>query len=200
MMTESIIGLIEDWGIWGVLISMFIEGSAFPFIGTFSIVTVGLIIDMTWFEIGWISLLGSFIYAIGSYIPYLIGHKLGESVQNRLSPSKRESLEQAKIYFNKYGVWSVAIFSPLHLGNVIPFFAGLSNMNLRSYTLLTMLGIAPSTFLFLSIGRFYNGDTAIMIEKIVDYQSVLLIGFAIITVVYVGLKVLQKKNKKMMNY
>jgi membrane protein DedA with SNARE-associated domain len=199
-MTESILGLIEDWGIWGVLFSMFIEGSAFPFIGTFSIVTVGLIIDLTWFEIGWISLLGSFIYAIGSYIPYLIGHKLGESVQNRLSPSKRENLEQAKSYFNKYGVWSVAIFSPLHLGNVIPFFAGLSNMNLRSYTLLTMLGIAPSTFLFLSIGRFYNGDTAIMIEKIVDYQLVLLIGLAVITVVYVWLKVLQKKNKKMLNF
>lgn len=197
---DLIIGLIEDWGIWGVLISMFIEGSAFPFIGTFAIVTVGFILDLTWFEIGWISLLGSLIYAIGSYIPYSIGNKLGGSAQNRLSPSKSERLEQAKIYFNKYGVWSVAIFSPLHLGNVIPFLAGLSNMNLRRYTLLTMLGITPSTFVFLSIGRFYDGDTAMIIEKIVDYQSVLLIGVAGITVVYFGLKAIHKKNKRIMNH
>jgi hypothetical protein len=41
-MTESILRLVEDWGIWGVLLSLIIEGSALPFIGTFFIVTVGL--------------------------------------------------------------------------------------------------------------------------------------------------------------
>jgi hypothetical protein len=31
-MTESILSLIKEWGIWGVLFSLFIEGSALPFI------------------------------------------------------------------------------------------------------------------------------------------------------------------------
>lgn len=69
-MTETIINLVEEWGIWGVLLSLFIEGSAFPFIGTFFIVTVGFILDLSWFGTGGISLLGSFLYAVGSYLPY----------------------------------------------------------------------------------------------------------------------------------
>jgi membrane protein DedA with SNARE-associated domain len=188
-MTESILRLVEDWGIWGVLLSLIIEGSALPFIGTFFIVTVGFVMDLTWFEIIWISLFGSLLYAIGSYIPYYIGYKLESSVLNRLSASKRESLEKAKTSFTKYGIWSVAISTPLHLGNVIPFLAGMSHMNLRNYTLLTMLGIAPSTFLLLSIGRFYQGDSEKVIEQIVNYQWIMLIGFALITAVYVGWKV-----------
>lgn len=195
-MTETILRLVEDWGIWGVLLSLFIEGSAFPFIGTFFIVTVGFILDLSWFEIGGISILGSFLYAVGSYIPYFIGYKLGNSLENRLSPSKRAGLEKAKTNFSKYGIWSVVISSPLHLGNVIPFLAGVSNMNLRLYTLLTMIGIAPTTFLFLSIGHFYNSDTETIIKTIKDYQSLLFIGFVIITVGYIGWKTRDHRQKK----
>ncbi|QSX24236.1 DedA family protein [Priestia megaterium] len=195
-MTETILSLVEDWGIWGVLFSLLIEGSAFPFIGTFFIVTVGFILDLSWFEIGGISLLGSFLYAVGSYIPYFIGYKLGNSLENRLSPAKRAGLEKAKANFSKYGIWSVVISSPLHLGNVVPFLAGVSNMNLRLYTLLTMIGIAPTTFLFLSIGHFYDGDTGTIIETITDYQSLLLIGFVMITFGYVGWKARGRHQKK----
>ncbi|QTL52896.1 MULTISPECIES: DedA family protein [Priestia] len=195
-MTETILRLVEDWGIWGVLLSLFIEGSAFPFIGTFFIVTVGFILDLSWFEIGGISILGSFLYAVGSYIPYFIGYKLGNSLENRLSPSKRAGLEKAKANFSKYGIWSIVISSPLHLGNVIPFLAGVSNMNLRLYTLLTMIGIAPTTFLFLSIGHFYNGDTETAIKTIKDYQSLLFTGFVIITVGYIGWRTRGHRQKK----
>jgi membrane protein DedA with SNARE-associated domain len=195
-MTETILSLVEDWGIWGVLLSMFIEGSSFPFIGTFFIVTVGFILDLSWFEIGGISLLGSFLYAVGSYIPYFIGCKLGNSLGNRLSLAKKAGLEKVKANFSKYGIWSVAISSPLHLGNVVPFLAGMSNMNLRLYTLLTIMGMAPTTFLFLSIGHFYDGDTETIIETIADYQSLLLIGFVMITVGNVGWKVRSRHQKK----
>jgi membrane protein DedA with SNARE-associated domain len=195
-MTETILSLVEDWGIWGVLLSMFIEGSSFPFIGTFFIITVGFILDLSWFEIGGISLLGSFLYAVGSYIPYFIGCKLGNSLENRLSLAKKAGLEKVKANFSKYGIWSVAISSPLHLGNVVPFLAGMSNMNLRLYTLLTIMGMAPTTFLFLSIGHFYDGDTETIIETIADYQSLLLIGFVMITVGYGGWKVRSRRQKK----
>jgi len=175
---------------------MFIEGSACPFIGTFFIVTVGFILDLSWFEIGGISLLGSFLYAVGSYIPYFIRFKLGNSLENRLSPAKKAGLEKVKANFSKYDIWSVAISSPLHLGNVVPFLAGMSNMNLRLYTLLTIIGIAPTTFLFLSIGHFYSGDPELIIETIAGYQSPILIGFVMITAGYVGWKVRSRRQKR----
>lgn len=183
-MTQTIVSHAEDWGLWGVLLSLFIEGTAFPFIGTFFIITIGFILNLSWFEIAGTSLLGSFLYTAGSYIPFFIGYKLGHSFENRLSPQKRATLEKAKANFSKYGIWSVVISSPLHLGNVIPFLAGASNMNLRQYTLLTMTGIAPTTFLFLSIGHFYDGDTETVIRTIADYQSLLLAGFVIMTAGY----------------
>ncbi|MES9774875.1 hypothetical protein ABWK50_28265 [Priestia megaterium] len=69
-------------------------------------------------------------------------------------------------------------------------------MNLRLYALLTIIGIAPTTFLFLSIGHFYDGDTETIIETIADYQSLLLIGFVMITVGYVAGKCVVAVKKK----
>ncbi|MGI8386778.1 hypothetical protein [Robertmurraya sp. P23] len=76
-MTDLLLNLIDKWGIGGILFSLFIEGSAFPFVGTFFIVTVGFILDLSWFEVTWISLVGSFLYALGSYIPYTALTMLG---------------------------------------------------------------------------------------------------------------------------
>lgn len=187
-MTELLLKLIENWGIWGVLISLFIEGSAFPFIGTFIIVTVGCILELTWIEIFYISIIGSLVYALGSYIPYYIGYKFGYSLGKRLSASKRESLEKARVSFSQHGVWSVAITSPLHLGNVVPFLAGMSKMNLRVYTLLTMMGIAPTTFLFLSIGKLNPGDIDSITNIIKQYQTIILVVCIFITISYIGYK------------
>ncbi|MCM3601769.1 VTT domain-containing protein [Robertmurraya korlensis] len=195
-MKDLLLTLIDNWGIGGILFSLFIEGSAFPFIGTFFIVTVGFILNLSWFEITWISLVGSFLYALGSYIPYSIGYKLGNSVENRLNMAQKEKLEKVKASLNKYGVWSIAVLSPLHLGNVIPFLAGVSNMKVLPYTLLTMLGIGPSTFLLLSIGRFYDGDAKTMINMISEYQTMLLVGLGVMTIGYVSWKILKQRSQK----
>ncbi|MEK3988839.1 MULTISPECIES: VTT domain-containing protein [Robertmurraya] len=195
-MTDFLLTLIDKWGIGGILFSLFIEGSAFPFVGTFFIVTVGFILNLSWIEVAWISLTGSFLYALGSYIPYTIGYKLGNSVENRLNLTQREKLVKVKNRLNKYGVWSIAVLSPLHLGNVIPFIAGMSNMKVLPYTALTMLGIGPSTFLLLSIGRYYDGDAKQMINRITEYQTMLLVMLGAMTIGYISWKVLKQRNQR----
>lgn len=199
-MAEQLVDLLQEWGIFGILVSLFIEGSAFPFIGTFFIVTVGFVMELTLWERAWISLVGSFLYAVGSYIPYYIGYKLEGTLIRRLSPSKQELLEKATAAFRKYGIWSVAISSPLHLGNVVPFVAGMARMNLFHYTLLTMLGIAPSTFVLISIGSFYTGDIDRVIETIDQYQVYVLIGFVVITALYVYWEIMKNKRGKMQRF
>lgn len=195
-MTDFLLTLIDKWGIGGILFSLFIEGSAFPFVGTFFIVTVGFILNLSWIEVAWISLTGSFLYALGSYIPYTIGYKLGNSVENRLNLTQREKLAKVKIRLNKYGVWSIAVLSPLHLGNVIPFIAGMSNIKVLPYTVLTMLGVGPSTFLLLSIGRFYDGDAKQLINRISEFQTMLLVVLGAMTIGYISWKVLKQRNQK----
>ncbi|PFA68415.1 hypothetical protein CN378_07445 [Bacillus sp. AFS015802] len=192
-MSEWILNIAEQWGIWGVLFSLLIEGSAFPFVGTFFIVTMGFILDLTWMEIGIISLVGSLLYTAGSYIPYYICLKLGDKMEEKLKPGKLEKLKAAREKFNRYGIWSVAIGSPLHLGNVIPFLAGMAKMNVKVYSLLTMLGIAPSTFLLLSIGKLYDGKKEVILEVIEDYQVAVFIGFMMVTVLYM---IFKRKGKR----
>lgn len=195
-MAEALFEWLEEWGAWGVLASLFIEGSAFPFIGTFFIVTVGFVMDLTWLEIAWISVAGSALYTIGSYIPYSIGYALGSGLLKRLSPERRRQLEQASAAFSKYGVWSVAIASPLHLGNAVPFIAGMSRMKLHLYTLFTMLGIAPSTFLLLIVGKFYPGDRDAAMDAIAEYQSYVLAAFIILTAAYIGWKMHRSRRAR----
>lgn len=195
-MAEILFEWLEEWGIWGVLASLFIEGSAFPFIGTFFMVTVGFVMELTWLQIAWISLAGSALYAIGSYIPYAIGYALGAGLMKRLSPARRQQLEEASAAFSRYGIWSVAIASPLHLGNAVPFIAGMSRMKLHLYTLLTMLGIAPSTFVLLSLGKFYPGDRDEAMDVIVEYQSYVLAAFIVLTAAWIGWKWYRKRAAK----
>jgi membrane protein DedA with SNARE-associated domain len=195
-MAEQLIGLLEQWGIWGVLVALFIEGSALPFIGTFFIVTVGFVLDLTWLEIVCISILGSYLYALGSYIPYFVGFAIGGTIVRRLSPAWRVNYEKATAAFSKYGIWSVTISSPLHLGNVVPFVAGVSRMKLGLYTALTMLGIAPSTFLLLSLGRLYPGDRDAALAAIVEYQKWVLAGIVLLTAVFIGWKLYRKRRAK----
>ena len=195
-MAEILFEWLEEWGIWGVLASLFIEGSAFPFIGTFFMVTVGFVMELTWLQIAWISLAGSALYAIGSYIPYAIGYALGAGLMKRLSPARRQQLEEASAAFSRYGIWSVAIASPLHLGNAVPFIAGMSRMKLHLYTLLTMLGIAPSTFVLLSLGKFYPGDRDEAMDAIVEYQSYVLAAFIVLTAAWIGWKWYRKRAAK----
>ncbi|WP_201716491.1 DedA family protein [Rossellomorea arthrocnemi] len=192
-MGEWIMNIAEEWGIWGVLFSLFIEGSAFPFVGTFFIVTMGFILDLSWMELVMISLVGSLLYTTGSYIPYYISLKLGDKMEETIKPQKLEKLKAAQDKFKRYGVWSVAIASPLHIGNVIPILAGMAKMDVRAYSLLTMLGIAPSTFLFLSIGKLYDGEKDAVLEMIEDYQVVVLIGFVLLTGLYI---IIKKKGKR----
>lgn len=200
-MTYDIFNFLKEWGIIGVLVSLFIEGSAFPFIGTFFVITMGFIMDLTWLEIFYVSIIGSLLYTFGSYIPYFIGYKLGISVKNRLEMNKRKNLEKTNSFFNKYGAWSVALTSPLPIGNAVPIIAGMSKMKIGFYTLFTMIGITPTTFLFLSLGRIYQGNPDIIIKKINDIQLSLLIGFMIISCLFIWKVFLNhRKHSKMVEH
>jgi membrane protein DedA with SNARE-associated domain len=187
-MTDLLLNLIEEWGIGGIFLALLIEGSAIPFIGTFYIVKVGFILKLTWFEILAISVIGSFLYAVGSYIPYAIGYKLGKSLEYKLSATQRGKIAKVKKSINRRGVWSIAILSPLHLGNVIPFLAGMSTIKLPLYTGLTMLGMAPSTFIFLSIGHIYEGDIKTIVNMITKYQTMFLYGIGVLLLLFLGWK------------
>lgn len=195
-MIENFLGFVEHWGIWGIYFSMFVEGSAFPFVGSLFIVMVGNVLDLSWSNMIWISILGSLFYAIGSFIPYYIGFYIGDKLEAKLSEVKRKGFNKTKQTFTKYGIWSVAILSPLHLGNFVPFFAGMSKMKIKTYTVLTVLGMAPSTLLFLVIGRFFKGDVMGLMDQLNHFQFLFLILFAIIVVLVIFRKKQRIKLKK----
>nr|WP_269320344.1 VTT domain-containing protein [Bacillus sp. EB01] len=125
-----------------------------------------------------------------------MGNKLGKSLEYKLSETQRGKIAKVKESISRRGVWSIAILSPLHLGNVIPFLAGMSNIKLPLYTGLTMLGMAPSTFIFLSIGHIYEGDIKTIVTMITKYQTMFLYGVGVILLMFFGWKIHKYLNHK----
>lgn len=194
VLLEWITRLFEEWGVWGILFSQLLEGSSFPFVGSAFMVTAGILMDLSRLDIVWISLGGSLFYTVGSYIPYFIGLKLGESAERKMSSDKRAKLDKTKKAMRKYGNWCVAVLSPLPIGNVVPFFAGMSKMNIWKYSLLTVIGTFPATLLFLGIGYFYSGEKGRAMDVILLLQVIFFIAFTVITLLITVMKFIGKRK------
>ncbi|MFE8702374.1 DedA family protein [Cytobacillus sp. FJAT-54145] len=173
-MIEWIFNLIDNYGEFGLYLSFFIEGTALPLIGTFIVISYGFLIDLSLIRILSISVFGALLYTIGSWIPYYIGYYLDEKMSLRLKAEHKEKLIKVKDLFARHGVWSIVISSPLPLGNMVPFAAGISNVHIFRYSLLTFLGIAPTTFLYLLLGQLVPITTNELIVLINRYQLILM--------------------------
>ncbi|MDN4524983.1 DedA family protein [Fictibacillus fluitans] len=200
-MLEWMTRLFEEWGVWGILLSQLLEGSSFPFVGSAFMVTAGVLMDFSWMDRVWIALSGSLFYTAGSLVPYLIGLKLGESAERKMSLDKRAKLDKITEYISKYGNWCVAVLSPLPVGNVVPFFAGMSRMNIWKYSLLTMTGTFPATLLFLGIGYFYSGEKGSAMDIILILQVILFMMFTVIALLIAVWKyIVNRRPNKQKNF
>ncbi|RSK28239.1 hypothetical protein EJF36_15835 [Bacillus sp. HMF5848] len=142
---------LEEYGLW---ISMFLEGSSLPFPGIAVVVSYGYFLNPSWFKLIVLAVTMSVIYSIASIIPYYLGARM-EGVITRRFPKQ---MKKAAAFFQKYGLWSVALSRPFGVGNYISYVAGMSKVRLGPYFMLTFLGILPWSATILWIGRTFHGN------------------------------------------
>lgn len=166
LIIEQILGFLEDLGLFGLFTAIFLEGASVPFPGIIAVLAYGGLLDLSLGNMAGIAAIMAGIYSLASLIPYFIGNKL----EHLLGPRIRKGLGKASRTFNRYGIWSIAISRPFGIGNYISYLAGISEVGLLKYLLLTFAGIFPWCFAILYLGDYLNGNYDRFVLLFDDYK------------------------------
>ncbi|HSJ38849.1 MAG TPA: VTT domain-containing protein [Planococcus sp. (in: firmicutes)] len=154
LIIERIFWFLGELGLFGLFTAIFLEGASVPFPGIVAVLAYGGLLDMSLGSMAGIAAIMAAIYSLASLIPYFIGQKL----EHLLWPKIRKGLDNASRIFNRYGLWSIALSRPFGIGNYISYLAGISEVGLLKYLLLTFAGIFPWCFAILYLGDYLNGN------------------------------------------
>lgn len=181
-MVQQFLELLSALGIVGLLIVMAIEGSSIPFPGIIIVLSYGYLFNPSLGEIAVTALIMALSYSLASYIPYIIGAKLGNKAYDRLKDKYLNALS----LMNKYGAISIAVTRPFGAGNYISYVGGITRIKPLKYGILTFIGIYPWSFVMLNLGRLYKGNVSV-IKAIIEKHSIYMhIVIILLPIVYIG--------------
>lgn len=183
-----------DWlnmlGLPGLFTVMFLEGSSLPFPGVIVVLSYGYIISSSgYLEMAIIAIAMSAFYCLASMVPYFLGMKMSGFFSNKL----KKGIDKGSAFFQRYGVWSIALSRPFGVGNYISYVAGMSKINIGKYLLLTFIGIYPWSFVMLFLGDYFNGNIEEVREffssyTMIGYGAVLVIASVVGIFIYINIK------------
>jgi len=189
-MIEQVLDFLESIGIFGVYAVIFLEGSSLPFPGVAIVLAYGGLLNLNYAETAVVSAGMSVTYSAASLIPYYLGNK----VENIKWERFQIGINKASNLFNRYGIWSVALSRPFGIGNYISYLAGMSNVGIVKYMILTFVGIYPWCYAMLMLGNYFNGNYKAFIS-FYEQHSPYLYGAAAIVMMII-LFFLYKKHKR----
>lgn len=159
-------------------------------------------IDMLWWLIILVGTLGALI---GAYINYFLSMWLGRPIIYKFVNSKvghllrlsQEKVERAEVYFNEHGAMSTLVgrFIPV-VRQLISIPAGLSRMNLGSFTLYTALGAFVWNCILALLGYLAHlaGDKKVIAEYSNEISYIILALVAAVILFFV-IRYFIKKRK-----
>ena len=186
-MIQQFLEWLHTIGLPGLFLVMMLDGSSLPFPGLIIVLTYGYIFTPGYIETSFIAFGMSIFYSLASLVPYFLGKKLEKYIPKRL----RSGIAKGKLFFNRYGVWSIAISRPFGIGNYISYVAGVSGVNSLKYLLLTFIGIYPWSYVMILLGDFFNGNDQVFREYFSRY-SIYAYSVGFIGIFIIGLLVYKK--------
>ena len=152
-----------------------------------------------------IVLIGTLGALLGAYINYFLSRWLGRPIVYAFAESKvghllrlsKEKVQRAETYFNDHGIVSTLV------GRLIPVIrqlisipAGLSKMNLGTFTLFTFLGSAVWNVVLALLGWLaYQAADLSVIEKYNHQLSVIIVVLFCAVVAFFVVRAIIRKNK-----
>lgn len=192
-MITYLMDVLQEYGYWGLFISTALEASSLPFPGAFFMLFFGFVIEGTAWQMVFISLVNSIVFTIFSLIPYWIGMQIQGYSRKKFD---QEKIDKAQKWFKKYGSWSIMLSRPLSIGNYISYIAGLSNINIWSYTIFTFFGIFPWSTFLLFVGSSKDLESIEHFLQQIQEFSWLIISILIVAAAGYGWMVWRKSVQK----
>jgi membrane-associated protein len=176
--------LIDKFGFLGLLLVIFAEcglliGLVFP--GDSLLFIAGLLIaDDTLSEPLWLACIALWIAAVaGNIVGYGIGRRAGPAVFARPNSRifKQEYVARTSEFFDKHGGRAIVLarFVPI-VRTLITFLAGSAKMNLRSYTIYSMIGA-----LLWAVGVTVLGHQLGSVDFVREHVEPILLGVVLLS-------------------
>jgi membrane protein DedA with SNARE-associated domain len=193
------IGVISSLGYLGIFFLMMLESIVFPMPSELVMPFAGFLIangEMNFVFVVLFATLGSLF---GSLLSYYIGKYGGNKFVLRYGKYfllNEEHLKSAERWFSKKGELTIFIgrFVPI-VRHLISIPAGIGKMNVKKFSLYTILGAGIWNFFLAYIG-FVLGNNWEAIKQYADYLSWGVLIILIIIVVYFILKQVNKRRKQ----
>ena len=163
--TETIRQLILNLGGFGIFIGMFLESSIVPIPSELVLVTAGIL----GFSIFDITIYGGLGSTLGAMVGYQIGKYGGRPFLNKfgkyffVTPEKLKFIDN---WFNRWGNYSVLIsrLIPFIPYKVFSIASGIGRMNFMNFTIFTLIGSIPRSFILGYFGSLiYTTQNALII-------------------------------------
>ncbi len=191
---DFVIGLVEQWGYWGIFLMMFLESTFFPFPSEVAMIPAGYLAfqgKMSIYVAVFAGVAGSLL---GALFNYYLARSLGRNLllkYGKYVGIKEETVTKLESFFTKHG--HISTFT----GRLIPGIrqlislpAGLSRMNVAEFSIYTTLGAGIWVIILVALGYFAGANEELWRE----YLKEITIG--ILALLTIGIAFYIKKNKK----
>lgn len=196
--TNFAIYLIENLGYWGIFLGMTLESACIPIPSEVIMTLSGFVVYKGQMSLLGITLVGVMGNLLGSLIAYFVGLKGGRPFLEKYGKYvliSHNRLEMAHAWFDRYGHEAVLISRVLPIiRTFISLPAGIAEMDLKKFTIYTLLGSIPWCFALAYIG-FMLGPNWNIIEKYFRYMDIIVVAVALIFIIYLIYKYWYKPHK-----
>ncbi len=155
-LSQTAINLIESLGYWGIFLGMTIESACIPLPSEIIMPFAGFVVWEGEMTLWGITLVGSLGNLFGSLIAYYLGLKGGRPLLEKYGKYiliSKSKLNMADEWFEKYGHEAVLIGRMLPgVRTFISLPAGITQMDLKKFTIYTLIGSLPWCFILGYIG------------------------------------------------
>lgn len=145
-LTEWIASVVNAIGYPGIFVLMIIEGIFTPIPSEFIMPFAGYLASLGRFNIALVIAVGTAGAAIGNFVAYHIGAKVGRPLIARYGRFIRlgeDDLEWAESWFRKYGSLGVLLGHAVPgVRSIISFPAGIGRMDIRRFVVFSTIGAA----------------------------------------------------------
>lgn len=186
---DYIVSFVEHLGYFGIFLMTVIEGTLVPIPNEITMIPAGYLVatgKMHMFGVLTAGILGNLV---GGLITYYIAYHYGRELLKRFGKYvffTEEKLHKVEQYFAEHGPISIAIgrIAP-GLKHFISFPAGLAKMDLKLFSIFTVIGGGAWLVMLVLIGYFIGDNEAAIGPYLKQMQWYILGGIAFVITIYI---------------
>ena len=195
-LTEMFLGFIDQWGYFAVALLMGMENACIPIPSELILGFAGYLVfagRMTFWGAFWYGMLGG---VLGSWFAYEVGRRGGRAFVDRYGHYffiKRSHVDMAQHWFDRYGLKAVFFSRMLPvIRTFISLPAGFAHVDLKKFTVYTILGSMPWTALIIGAGMALGESW----ESLLEIGHELSLLFVVVCVLFAGVWYWRHRQKK----